>query len=203
MLLYLEIIKIPILFPFPWKTTKHDSYFIVRSNVFCRSTKCVHLHYAWCMWERGRNRERERAGWAFIILKCTKMSLGEKRSCVAFEELISLYHLESSVSDSLWKPQFHIFLTASLMIADNVQRLPGSRASNSAWRVSGDWLHWSWRSFLFLALFQLSKTHPCLGMVLSSKQRLSHTLRIPSTKHQWQSLGHLQCFFFFQGTLGQ
>ena len=61
-----------------------------------------------------------------------------KRSCVAFEELISLSHLESGVSDSLWKPQFHIFLTASLMIADNVQRLPGSRASDSAWRVSGE-----------------------------------------------------------------
>lgn len=58
-------------------------------------------------------------------------SLG-KGSRVAFEELIRLSHLNvSCVANSLCKPQFHTFLTGPLMIADNVQRLPGSEASNN------------------------------------------------------------------------
>lgn len=65
-----------------------------------------------------------------------------KGSHVAFEELISLSHLDvSGVSDSLWKPQFHTFLTVPLMITDNAQRLPGSEASNNEGTVSGDRLH--------------------------------------------------------------
>ncbi len=61
---------------------------------------------------------------------------------MAFEELISLSHLDvSSVSDSLWKPKLHTFLTVPLMITDNVQQLPGSEASNNEGRVSGDRLH--------------------------------------------------------------
>ncbi len=48
-------------------------------------------------------------------------------SCLAFEELIRLSHLNvHSVWDSLWKSRFYIFLTVPLMSADNVQQLPGS-----------------------------------------------------------------------------
>lgn len=61
---------------------------------------------------------------------------------MAFEELISPSHLDvGSVSDSLWKPQSHTILTAPLMITDNVERLPGSEASDNEGRVSGDQPH--------------------------------------------------------------
>lgn len=120
----------------------------------------AYIMYAWYMCEKerdSRKRQEKEAGelpaWVFIILKYTKMSLGEKRSCVSFEELISLSHLNvCSVSDSVWKPQFHTFLTAPLMSTDNVQRLPGSEASNNGGRVSGGWLRWSWLSFIIWPL---------------------------------------------------
>lgn len=91
---------------------------------------------------------------------------------VAFEELISLSHLDvSSVSDSPWKPQFHTFLTVPLMITDNVQRLPGNEASNNECKVSGDRLRWSWLSFIIW---------PFSGK--------SNALGIPETKHLGPSL---------------
>lgn len=72
------------LFPFTQKTLKHDSYFKARSNIFLRSTQCMCLHYVWCMCEKEKERQRKEAGelpgWAFIILKCIKMSLGEKEA---------------------------------------------------------------------------------------------------------------------------
>lgn len=86
---------------------------------------------------------------------------------MAFEELISLSHLDvSSVAGSLWKPQFKIFLTVPLMITDNVARLPGSEASDNA--------ESQWRPALLiltalycLASLQHRKAHQCLGLALS------------------------------------
>lgn len=61
---------------------------------------------------------------------------------MAFEELISWSHLDvRSISDSLWKPPVPAFLTAPLMMADNVERLPGSGASDSEGGVGGDQPH--------------------------------------------------------------
>lgn len=71
----------------------------------------------------------------------------------AFEELISLSHLDvSSVLDSLWKPRFPTSLTVSLMITDNIHRLPRSEASNNEGRVSGERLRWSCLSFIIWPL---------------------------------------------------
>lgn len=73
-----------VLISIPTKGFRHDSYFKGRSNIFLRSTERMCLHYVWCMCEKERERQRkeegELPGWAFIILKCTKMSLGEKEA---------------------------------------------------------------------------------------------------------------------------